>query len=35
MKNRKVLEYHRLNKFVYLNYRSIVVRKHGRDRAGR
>ena len=29
----KVLEYRKQNKFAYLNYRSIVVREHGRDRA--
>ena len=27
----EVLEYRRQNKFAYLNYRSIVVRDHGRD----
>ena len=27
----EVLEYGRLNKFAYLNYRTIVVRDHGRD----
>ena len=31
----KVLEYRKQNKFAYLNYRSIVVREHGRDRAVR
>ena len=31
----KVLEYRKQNKFVYLNYRSIVVREHWRDRAVR
>ena len=29
------IEYRRLNKSAYLNYRSIVVREHGRDRAVR
>ena len=27
----EMLEYRRQNKFAYLNYRSIVVRDHGRD----
>ena len=31
----KLLEYDKQNKFAYLNYRSIVVREHGRDRAVR
>ena len=31
----QVLEYRKQNKFAYLNYRSIVVREHGRDRAVR
>ena len=31
----KVLEYRKQNKFVYLNYRSIVVQEHGKDRAVR
>ena len=29
----KVLEYRKQKKFAYLNYRNIVVREHGRDRA--
>ena len=31
----KVLEHCKQNKFAYLNYRSIVIREHGRDRAVR
>ena len=31
----KVLEYRKQNKYPHFNYRSIVVREHGRDRAVR
>ena len=31
----QVFEYRKQNRFAYLNYRSVVVREHGRDRAVR
>ena len=32
---KKVSEHRKQNKFAYLNYKSIVVREHGMDRAVR